>query len=248
MRRDEDVDPNSIGVTGISWGGVITSLLIGYINTFAFAVPVYGAGYLDEGLGIVDSMFRSEGAKKHWLAQDRFPYVNFPVLWLGWDDDRCFSLDIQDKSYADTKKNNTLTRLSHKHDMNHSHQHGWAPIEIERFAVSILNKCDYLPELLCELKKDSFTIEVRLHAKDEVVKNVTIYYITEPMTFTECDKFGEGQESLNMTQHWVANSVNYSKNQREYPVPSDAAGYYVSVTTHYRGDEYVVSTEYFKTI
>ena len=36
LRADEKVDSSRIGITGISWGGVITSLAIGYDTPLCF--------------------------------------------------------------------------------------------------------------------------------------------------------------------------------------------------------------------
>lgn len=43
-----EVDPERTGVTGISWGGYLTSLLAGVDQRFKFAVPVYGCGFTNE--------------------------------------------------------------------------------------------------------------------------------------------------------------------------------------------------------
>lgn len=44
LRADSRIDTSKIGITGISWGGVITSLAIGYDTRYAFAIPIYGSG------------------------------------------------------------------------------------------------------------------------------------------------------------------------------------------------------------
>ena len=49
LRRDMRIDKNKVGITGISWGGVITSLTMCADERFAFAVPVYCNGNFTEG-------------------------------------------------------------------------------------------------------------------------------------------------------------------------------------------------------
>ena len=44
-----EIDKKHIGITGISWGGWLTSLTVGYDQRFCYAAPVYGCGYLNEG-------------------------------------------------------------------------------------------------------------------------------------------------------------------------------------------------------
>ena len=91
LRNDEKIDSDNIGVTGISWGGVITSLIIGYDLRFKFAIPIYGSGYLGEGLsGICTALFTPKMVEK-WLAEKNFDKVKIPVMWLCWNADPCFS-------------------------------------------------------------------------------------------------------------------------------------------------------------
>ena len=46
IRSFPEVDPKRIGVTGISWGGYLTSIVSGVDPRFRFAAPVYGCGFL----------------------------------------------------------------------------------------------------------------------------------------------------------------------------------------------------------
>ena len=127
LRADERVDADKVGVTGISWGGVITSITIGYDNRFAFAIPIYGSGYLNESLAWMKDNFGGAETQELWLAQDNFDKVDMPVLWLCWNDDTCFSINSNSKSFLDTIKNNPETRISMINKMMHSHGCGWAP-------------------------------------------------------------------------------------------------------------------------
>ena len=119
------VDSQKVGLMGISWGSVVTSIAIGYDNSYAFAMPVYGSGYLDEALSFMRFKFNVPRSKQMWLAQERFSNVNMPVLWLCMNDDFAFSANSNSKSYADTCKNNSLTQLSIKSGWVHGHSCSW---------------------------------------------------------------------------------------------------------------------------
>ena len=95
------VDASKIGICGISWGGVITSLVIGHDPNFAFAIPIYGSGYLgpDHTLGSISGHFQPVSVRNRWLAEDRFDQVKIPVLWLCWNDDNNFSIQANTQSY-----------------------------------------------------------------------------------------------------------------------------------------------------
>lgn len=139
LRADERIDSAKIGIIGISWGGVITAITIGYDNRFAFAIPIYGAGYCSESTGIIAPHFQSDMTKKLWLAEHNFNRVDIPVLWFNWNADKHFSMNITTKSYNDTVKNNPLTIIILKENMNHSHHWGWIAPESYVYADSIIN-------------------------------------------------------------------------------------------------------------
>ena len=48
LRSFPEVDATKIGITGISWGGIVTNVVTGIDDRFAFAVPVYGCGFIHE--------------------------------------------------------------------------------------------------------------------------------------------------------------------------------------------------------
>jgi cephalosporin-C deacetylase-like acetyl esterase len=55
IRSFPEVDPERIGVTGISWGGYLTCIAAGVDPRFKFAAPVYGCGFLGENSAWLDA-------------------------------------------------------------------------------------------------------------------------------------------------------------------------------------------------
>lgn len=47
IRSLPEVDADRTGVTGISWGGYLTSIVMGVDDRFKFAAPVYGCGWYE---------------------------------------------------------------------------------------------------------------------------------------------------------------------------------------------------------
>ena len=45
IRSFPEINSNRIGITGISWGGTLTSTIMGVDKRFKFAIPVYGCGF-----------------------------------------------------------------------------------------------------------------------------------------------------------------------------------------------------------
>lgn len=61
------VDRYKVGVCGVSWGGVITSIISGYDDRFAFSVPIYCSLNLAESRGgTLSSYYRAHPEARVW--------------------------------------------------------------------------------------------------------------------------------------------------------------------------------------
>lgn len=240
LRADSRVDSGKIGVIGISWGGVIASITIGYDERFAFAVPIYGSGYLDESLGCIKPFFSSDDTKALWSAARLFSRVGIPVLWLCWNDDNSFSINVNSKSYLDTAKNNTDTRISIIHNMYHSHNAGWAPKETMQFADSVTMGAAKLTSL--DNQPSGRNIDCRF-TKDPAAGTVTatLFYITDKMTYSNHQKYGDAPSTY-MDQVWKTSPLTVTGNRIAGEVPKDAAGYYIELKTGLGDDTYVTTS------
>ncbi|MBR3751313.1 MAG: dienelactone hydrolase family protein [Clostridia bacterium] len=238
LRADERVDGSKVGVTGISWGGVITSIVIGYDTRFAFAIPIYGSGYLDESLAWMKDNFGGAQTKELWLAQDNFDKADMPVLWLCWNDDTCFSINSNSKSYLDTVKNNPDTRLSMINKMYHSHSSGWAPGESMLFADSIVKGGAKLADFTSQPTGKSINATLSIDPSATAI-SATLYYITADMTYSKYDKHGYGYADTAMDQVWQTKALTIEDGKVIGDVPADAKGYYIELKTTIGGKQYV---------
>jgi cephalosporin-C deacetylase-like acetyl esterase len=69
LRSYPEIDPEKIGITGISWGGYLTCIAASIDARFKFAAPVYGCGFLGDDstwLGTFEKMGKEKAAK--WLG------------------------------------------------------------------------------------------------------------------------------------------------------------------------------------
>lgn len=243
LRGDARVDSDKIGITGVSWGGVITSLTIGYEDRFAFAVPVYGSGYLDEAKSWMKNHFSSDVTKKLWLAQNRFENVKMPVLWLCWNDDNCFSINSNTKSYLDTVQNNTDTRISMVSEMRHSHTAAWRRPESMAFADSVVKGGAKLTGFVSQPSDSAQEIDLMLNVDASATRVAAkLYYITSPMTYSRHYKYGKTDTF--MDQEWQTLDLTVSGNRITGTLPVEARGYYVEVVTTINGTQYVTTSVY----
>ncbi|MBV9864273.1 MAG: acetylxylan esterase [Abitibacteriaceae bacterium] len=153
LRSMPDVDPQRIGITGISWGGYLTCIVAGVDNRFRFAVPVYGCGFLGEDSTWLPD-FKHMGPERAamwlslWDPSRYLPHGTMPFLWVDGTNDFAYPLDSVQKSYSLPPGPRTLcTRVR----MPHGHGGpGENPAEIHAFADNILEGGTPLAEITAQ--------------------------------------------------------------------------------------------------
>ncbi len=142
LRSLPEVDPERIGLTGISWGGILTELAAGVDDRFVFAAPVYGSGFLGENSFWLETSFQKQMTPEmveRWIALwDPSQYVGrikMPVLFCNGTNDKHFRPDSWQKTYRGVRGPVTL---SMKLRMSHGHPPAGDPKEVTVFADSLL--------------------------------------------------------------------------------------------------------------
>jgi dienelactone hydrolase len=141
LRSLPEVDPDRIGLTGISWGGYLTCIVSGLDDRFRFAVPVYGCGFLGDNSAWAGSLAKMGDRGTKWLAMwdpsHYLPAGKMPKLWVTGTNDFAYPMDSLQKSYRAAGGSQTLCvrpRMPHGHGGA-----GENPAEIHAFADSIVN-------------------------------------------------------------------------------------------------------------
>ncbi len=141
-----EVDASRTAITGISWGGILTTLVSGIDHRFKAAVPVYGCGYIYESNGLVSaSEQRGKPAAlyERWFNDyDPSLYVkrsDIPMLFIVGTNDANFYLDQWQKT---TELPAGKVDRSVRFEMTHGHPAGWAPEEIYKFVGESLGVVD----------------------------------------------------------------------------------------------------------
>ena len=203
---------------------------MGYDNRFAFAIPIYGSGYLNESLAQMWGFFKQPNADI-WRAENRFSNVSMPILWLCWNDDCCFSIGSNSKSYLHTAPNNPKTRLSMVHNMHHSHNAGMKPNEAYWFADCIIKNKE-IPQVGAE-----YSNQLVEYFCTEKVKSVKLFYIDEKMCYIHRNKYKF--DNCFMKQDWQIIELSVSDNIAQ--LPSNCVGCYVEFTLE---NDVVLTTPY----
>jgi dienelactone hydrolase len=134
LRSLGNVDPERIGITGISWGGYLTCIVAGLDDRFKAAVPVYGCGFLHENSVWLDRFAKlPKEWRDEWIENfDPSSHVKnakMPILFVNGANDFAYPLDSYQKTYRLVKERNLCVTVN----MPHGHSQGWAPIEIGLF-------------------------------------------------------------------------------------------------------------------
>ena len=137
LRSLPEVNPNQVGVVGISWGGVITSTVMGIDERFQFAVPIYGAGHkydIPNYFGAAlenNALYRELWDPALWVEG-----AEMPALWLSWPEENHFSHDSQAATYHAAPGPRMVSLVP---GMGHGHAPAWSRPESYAFAQSVID-------------------------------------------------------------------------------------------------------------
>lgn len=177
LRSFPGVDPDRIGVTGISWGGYMTCLVAGVDSRYKCSVPVYGCGYLGDNsvwLPSFESLGSNKAEKwlKAWDPSVYLPDATAPMLWVNGTNDFAYPMDSWQRSSRLPKSTRTLCLR-----INMPHGHGAAgenPEEIHVFMNSILRGSEPLA-VIHEVKSDGQRKSVRFSSSVGIKKAELCY-------------------------------------------------------------------------
>ena len=127
----EQVDGSKIGLTGISWGGVIATNAVAYDDRFAFAAPVYGAVAMTGTSGLFGTLYDTYPRCSFlWDNVEMLRNCRTPILFINWEGDPFFAVDATEMC-ANTAMNAGMILIP---ELKHGHLEGANIQEIFIFA------------------------------------------------------------------------------------------------------------------
>ena len=224
LKNDPAVDPQKVGITGISWGGKITALAMRY-DQYAFAVPQYCSAYLNESLTHNGKYCKDYPAFNYlWVAEDGFDKIDYPVLWLQWTKDTSVTPNTNSLCYLHTKdQGGELSFI-----MNWFHGHDWSQQIVYYYADCAVNGKQALAKAVDEPVGRDFSFEIT--KPDDAQVTAKIWYMKH--AFSE-----ELEKNV-----WFSASASVNGNTVSGTVPADAAHYYVEFTNRIGGQSYFSAT------
>ncbi|MBE6650034.1 MAG: hypothetical protein E7613_01850 [Ruminococcaceae bacterium] len=246
LRADERVDSDNIGITGVSWGGTMTSQVIGYDNRFSFAIPVYGTAYLGNEMHTF-SNFNNAYVNSLWAAERNLDNAKMPIFWYAYNDDNNFCVPAYYMSYQHTAPFNDKTSLLMLGNWSHSHGSVFNKKHSFWFADWVTYGKNGLVTFADQPKGK--VVNCNINIPDDLEGDITakVHYITEPMTYSTFDKHGWGSYKF-LTPYWQTNTtcltVDKETGRVSGTIPADAAGFYINLVYTIEGTSCETSSIY----
>ena len=208
-----EVRNDAVGIMGFSWGGYLTSFVIGVDNRFAFAVPVYVSDYLAEMYSYFGDAVKGAGAK--WDPTLNISNITAKVLWFNSDKDDHFTENGTSLSYENTPGSILLL------DPNLAHGGGncWSRPEQFIFADSVTRGTKGLIEI-AEQPSGLNPVVKYVIPEGISVHSAVVYYRDKEM----------GKHNVNKTQ-WKSMdcTVDAANNSVSVSLPDDTVAYYINI-------------------
>lgn len=134
LRKLSFVDSDKVGICGISWGGIITSITTGYDDRFAFSIPIYCTLNNYGSTGNIPSYYNNHRNAIVWDDDTGMSRVNTPILFLAGIND----INQTPQTVSKTASHCKNARISLVKGFLHSHAHALGREEPFAFADEII--------------------------------------------------------------------------------------------------------------
>jgi len=229
LRSFPEVDADRTGLTGISWGGYLTNIVVGVDPRFKFASPVYGCGFLGENsawTGQFQALGKTKGMLwlKLWDLSQYVCYAKLPMLLCNGTNDHFYPMDSWQKTYRTAKGKRTICCRVR---MGHSHPPAGDPQEITAFANHILKGEPPLAHITTQ-GRDGNNVWATYQSQSPITK--------AELNYTDATGNWEKRKWQTIPAQHLANTAKITAT-----LPETATVYYLNLIDE-RG--YIVSTEH----
>ena len=228
LRATPGVDPERIGITGISWGSVWTEMVAGIDERFKFFIPIYGSGFHGEATFPQQNDFQylPESVVKRWLELwDPSQYVGFakiPSLFVTGTNDHYFFTPSWQKT-VDLAGEKAVRSL--QLELPHGHPPAGDPKEALIFADSVLGRAPALPKIT-GFKREGDKASIEWDSKVPVRR-------VELMYTADCGPWPQ--------RKWNALPARMARGIASATIPANASVFYFNL---YDARDCVVSSNY----
>ena len=217
LRSSPRVDPDRIGITGISWGGVMTEIAAAVDTRFKCAAPVYGSGFLGEDSFWLEKHFqdlhasRIENWIRLWDPSQYVAKIRIPLLFVNGTNDRFFRLGPWLKT---TRLAPGPVSISLRVRLTHGNPPHGDPAEIGLFMDSHLKGGRPLP-VITEQGRDGDSAWVKFSSADDLTA-YRFNYTTDTGPW--------------FTRNWLNAPAKPEAGRLSATVPAGTTAYYFNLT------------------
>lgn len=132
LRQQKEINPDKIGLLGISWGSVMGSIACSLDRRFAFAALCYGCGNWDRGADGSFVKYAKDTFEPKYFVQN----LTVPTFWFAGTNDEAFEIAQWQKTYQQapgTQGAALVVRLDHDHV-------GWDYAGLQRYVDAFCGK------------------------------------------------------------------------------------------------------------
>ena len=181
LRSLPEVDAERIGITGISWGGYLTSLVMGVDHRFKFAAPIYGCGWYDLNApvwrGVAGGGERFSHWVENWDAKHLIGETQCPVLRCNGNLDVYYTMEMT-KLSTEALPRSVASNLSIKHKMPHGHPPAGDPREIFAWADYYLKNASK-PLSIADANLNADKLTVWLHSTSDMGVSAELLFVVD---------------------------------------------------------------------
>lgn len=217
LRSLEGVNPDLIGITGVSYGGFLTCLAVGYDDRYSFAAPVYGCLSNAPSAQRFGTYINNNAGAEIWDGLGPLEASRTPILFVNSDADTSFAVDSISRCVQASK----YGAVSFIPGLNHGHWEGAEVKEVFAFADEICK--DGTPLIHVTSEPLNNELEIAVPEGVSVVEAKQRYTLS-----TVLDHFTEWEDdSVEVEDEYVFYSTEDFK-EYYYISIQDDRGYYVS--------------------
>lgn len=221
------VDTQKIGMTGISWGSVITSIVLGYDDRITFAMPVYGGITISQSGGWISSAHKNQTTIDRWDLTSALERTNAKVFYVTSTADEPFSPDVASRSAQAAGG-----FVTYQEGFSHGQKQGAMQPYLPEFAKYVCGLSANYLEVMQHPNCDNHTMLLRSYG-NVAINSVKLYYTTDAKIITH--------SSVGTPTTWKSVNIPFTQGQTSFNISTTESYRYAYATITYNND-YQVST------
>jgi hypothetical protein len=240
LLQQPEIDTNKIGVTGVSWGGVVASILAGVDQRNRFTISFYSCGFMDEVPPWEDpSMARHPVWQQFWDPKNYMHLITQPYYAINSANDYFFQVPQFIKSFdlinKAEKRMLILPFLKHGTYTAYKYEDERSPQELFYWADNVLNQTNGIPEIM---EPDTFSDAEQLYTLVNFTAQNTKVFKCDFIFCTDTNTW-QGNLGVVNGREWNLSTRAHKRagvNQYYHPLDDSITAYFFNLYYIHNGD------------